>query len=214
MSEINELWNSAKQSYAAMPTVKEAGIKEIYGGVRQALSKGKHAYGASRPTEGIFAGAKNALSGTKGSLAESLGGAQKVDGAFSLRSGLKRTGAGMVEGAGRFAKGKLDSAGNLPTAVKVGLGSAAVVGANNFENKGVKAEGLQEGKAQGADAGYNAGIADSNAAQSQMDPGVLSRLMEVFTGRQPQMLDPADKQMTARRQQSLQRILAGNPTAQ
>ena len=334
---------------------KGAGIKDLIGGLEKALARGRRAYDTSRPTEGILAGAKHAVSGAKSSVAESLGGSQKIDGAHSLRSGIARAGLGLASSAGKalpsadtsakvgigavgglslrdllesagvhgadtkaardpaptidkaamekvalaqlLGKGlgaagsKLKSMGSaakglagraaydaadgplfkemhakwpaqtflsepfggagrlgneasklvgnkriglgktlseagktlatdagLQKKVNIGLGAvgggAALVGANQLGASTGKAEGLQEGKtkglAQGAGEGYNAGVADSNSMQASMDPGIMGRLLEVFTGRQPQMLDTADKQMAARRQQTLQRLLSGN----
>lgn len=68
--------------------------------------------------------------------------------------------------------------------------------------------GKTTGMEQGATAGYDAGIQDGAQAGS-VDPGLMARLMEVFTGRPGAAVSPQDNEMKARRQAALQKILSG-----
>lgn len=71
-----------------------------------------------------------------------------------------------------------------------------------------KATGMEEGLTQGATKGFDAGI-QAGAQQSAIDPGILGRLLEVFTGRQPSAISATDPVVASQRQQAIQKILAG-----
>jgi hypothetical protein len=106
------------------------------------------------------------------------------------------------------AKGKWDG---LSAGTRTGIKGTALVGGLGLSNAQGRSAGKETGMEIGAEKGYDAGFANASqqAAQSYMDPGVLGRLMEVFTGRQTTSVSGADPEMAARRQLALKRILAG-----
>lgn len=83
-------------------------------------------------------------------------------------------------------------------------GTAGLGGHALGRSSGV-ADGLETGAASGYDAGLQAGAQQANT----FDPGILGRLMEVFTGRSAAPIDTANAQMQAARQAAIQRILSG-----
>jgi hypothetical protein len=104
------------------------------------------------------------------------------------------------------AKGQWDG---LSSGARTGIKGTAAAGALGLSNMQGRSAGRENGLEIGSGQGYDAGIADANAMQSSMDPGVLGRLMEVFTGRQPSLVSTSDPQMAQRRQMVIQNILSG-----
>ena len=193
---------------------KQAGASEIAAILGKALDKGKRAYGASRPTEGILAGAKHAVGGAKNVVAEAMGGAQNRAGAHSLLSGIKNQ-AGAAKGAlsnrlKNMDKGYAGAAG-IGLAAGSSMAASNAVGMHRGRTEGFEDgmnKGFDSGKDLGAERGAAAGYDAAAKSLSSKDPGVMGRFKELFTGR-GDVLDPADEQAAARRAAALQQILSG-----
>lgn len=138
---------------AAWALAKEAGLKEILAVGGKAIERGRGAFNASRPTEGVVAGVGHALGGAKNTVAEALGGAQKADGAFSLRGGLKAT-------AGEIAKKP-----GVRTAVGAGVGVASGIGIMDLLRKAFTPQ--QEQIAAHGDSAVKAAAAWAKEAKSK-----------------------------------------------
>lgn len=201
MSDILTRWNSAKADFA-----KSAGIKD---NVKAVVGAGTRAFGKIQPTEGRMAGFKSGLGAAKNKAGEMLGGKQKLDGSHKVLEPA----LGKLKG---MAGKALDSPGvNLAA----GLGGGSLIGNKVGEAEGLeagKAQGLQTGKTEGLQAGasqgFDAGL-QAGASQIPGDPGLIGRLMEVFTGRQGGAA-PDDAQAAAMRQAAIQKILAGSRPTQ
>lgn len=219
MSELAELWNQAKKGLEKSSALSPAAAKNAVAPILRAFGKAPAladevtAMAKAAPNMRSLSNVTNNIDEAaplmrqakgrvgKPSVAESgpaiqLSGQAASQPAKTLKDhlgGLKGKWDGLTPGAQGSATG---------TAIVTGL-----VGANHMGRSSGKAEGLEAGSQKGYDAGFS--NASQQAAQSSMDPGGLGRLMEVFTGRQSAAVNGSDPAMAARRQQALQRILAG-----
>lgn len=234
MSEINELWNAVVRR--TTPSVKQAAAREATTtGLDKLWSSAKASYAlqkeAASPAElgvkllswggGKLKGLGGAAKATKSrAVFDSLGGrASSMTMGKADRAAMKSLGdeAAAAVGNRRMTAGKaLNSAAakvtdsqGVQSAINYGTAGAGVLGAgavgNAIGTSSGQREGLEQGAAQGFDAGLQAG-----AQQSSVDPGVLGRMLEVFTGRQPSFVDGSDPEMAFLRRQAMQRILSGN----
>ena len=236
-ASVDELWaDVVKEADAAGLAVK--GIEGLGGILRNWGGAAKKAVGVGKFAEEGGELARSALNGeSKLSVmvpaSEGVaGGAQELgpDALKALRSSAGAAGndAAKLVGNHRIDWGnKLlnlsknisgDAAlqGNINKGVNIAGASAGVAGVGGIaHHMGVnsgKADGLSEGRTQGleqgAGQGYDAGV-QAGAQSASADPGVMSRLMEVFTGRQSNPTNPGDPMMQMKRHQTLQHILSG-----
>ena len=211
MSTISELWNHAKGLQKEAGGKTELAVK----GIKKLIPGGA----ASKLDSG--------LSSVTANIDEVLPGLKQP--------ALKEKGFGRVvkpqvaESGPTIRLGELSYAGNaarpmktlkdyvsgakawdgLTPGAKLGVKGTALAGGLGLSNMQGRSAGKETGMEIGSGQGYDAGIADANAMQSSMDPGVLGRLMEVFTGRQQSTINTSDPQMAARRQAVIQNILSG-----
>ena len=214
MSTISELWSNAKGGLQKEANTKL--IELVAKGGGKALAK------TNQGLKAVTANIDEVLPAAKQPASKSKGFARVVKPQFA-ESGptIPLNGVSYAGSAPKTMKTFKDYVGDvkgqwsgLSSGARNGIKGTTAVGALGLSNmqgrSSGKETGMEEGKIIGSSRGYDAGIADANALQSSMDPGILGRLMEVFTGRQPSMLNTSDPQMAARRQMVIQQILSGN----
>lgn len=213
MSEITELWNQAKAGMtksALSPSTAIQTAKKVMPGL---LGETKAVSTAlSVPSSGLSKVTQN-IDELAPAMRQAKGRVIKPSVAESgpvIQMGGKATPAPMKTLKDHLggAKGKWDG---LSAGTRTGIKGTALVGGLGLSNAQGRSAGKETGMEIGSEKGYDAGFANASqqAAKSSMDPGVLGRLMEVFTGRQPAIANGADPEMAARRQFALKRILAG-----
>ncbi len=129
-------------------------------------------------------------------------GSAAVDAATKATPTLRSILRGAGEGIGK-------QWGKLSPGVQGGLKATGLLGAGALAGRADgKAVGKKEGLEQGAEQGFNAGVS-AGAQQGSMDPGILGRLLEVFTGRNQAAVGMGDPTIALQRQQTIKRILPG-----
>ena len=237
MSEINELWNQVKagtdaekraalsmgaarnavapilRAFGKAPALEaeiggalKAAPEAVTGGLGKVTSNIDEALSSAKPRR-VGSGSKPPENfGKEGPRNSIRSGTSLPSGKISAPN--KASGGWMDTLRGYGASGAKAWDGLTPGA-KLGVKGTALAGGLGLSNMQGRSAGKETGMEIGSGQGYDAGIADANAMQSSMDPGVLGRLMEVFTGRQQSTINTSDPQMAARRQAVIQNILSG-----
>lgn len=208
MSDINTIWNSVKDD------LSKSANKGLITLGSKLLPAADEAVAATK----AIATPKSGLSQVAHNIDDAAPAMRKVKGtAKTVGEGPKLLSAPSTQLSGSGASTGIKSLGDhwrgLSQGTRSGIKATGLLGAGgvagHLDGRRVGKEiGMETGSAKG----YDAGVADAaaSAQQSSMDPGILGRLMEVFTGRQPATVNPADPEMAMRRQAALKRILAGS----
>lgn len=230
MTDILTHWNAAKSDMEKEANAKIKAMQGLAGLFARGLHSGGDAVrvmggqakgiaGAAKFEEAGGNAAKDALKAfkTPGTPLPAVGA---VEAQRAALAGAKTTAEAAAKATGntRVAlgkgvqglAGKLADSGAAQKAINYGVptvaGAGALYGAHSMGSSSGREQGLQAGSAQGFDAGVQAGSASANS----FDPGVLGRLMEVFTGRQGSPDMSGDPRMAAARQAAIQKILSGS----
>jgi hypothetical protein len=215
MSELKELWKSAKVGLektaginALLPAVKNVGkLLPAVKAEAKAVQTGSKLLPATDELAAVSRNIDEAIPtmrSAKGRVVGStpLGGERLKLPAPAAAAATK----GRMGQAGDAVKGFWNGLGE---GTRGGIKATGLLGAGALAGHADgKATGLEQGLSEGATKGFDAGL-QAGAGQAAVDPGVLGRLLEVFTGRQPATINAADPEVAYRRQAALRRILAG-----